>query len=307
MMKNILKRLTLWSLCLLIAPAWAAERTTYYHLDLLGSPAAATDRTGQVQWREEYKPYGERILKQAASTENALWYTGKAHDESMGLSYFGARWHDPELGRFTGIDPVGVQEDNIHSFNRYAYANNNPYRYVDPDGQVAETAIDIISLGLSIAQFKQDPSIVNGLGVAFDGLATAVPFLPGGFGIVKSAGNIADGIGDTRKGLPDNAIVCRGGTCTADRFANASGAAIDSQGKLSGVSVNSAPGKSVQELSQGIPNNKVGVTTVGDVRNAGGNVVPSPSASNPNHCTLCGITPQKAEKLFTPTIKNPSL
>jgi hypothetical protein len=202
---------------------------------------------------------------------------------------------------------VGVQEDNIHSFNRYAYANNNPYRYVDPDGQVAETAIDIISLGLSIAQFKQDPSIVNGLGVAFDGLATAVPFLPGGFGIVKSAGNIADGIGDTRKGLPDNAIVCRGGTCTADRFANASGAAIDSQGKLSGVSVNSAPGKSVQELSQGIPNNKVGVTTVGDVRNAGGNVVPSPSASNPNHCTLCGITPQKAEKLFTPTIKNPSL
>jgi RHS repeat-associated protein len=200
MMKNILKRLTLWSLCLLLAPAWAAERTTYYHLDLLGSPAAATDRTGQVQWREEYKPYGERILKQAASTENALWYTGKAHDESMGLSYFGARWHDPELGRFTGIDPVGVQEDNIHSFNRYAYANNNPYKFVDPDGRAVETAVDIVSLGLSISQFKQDPGVINGLGVAYDGLATVVPFLPAGFGIIKSAGNIADGVGDVAKG-----------------------------------------------------------------------------------------------------------
>lgn len=34
-----------------------------------------------------------------------------------------------------GIDPVGFQEDNIHSFNRYAYANDNPYRFVDPDGE----------------------------------------------------------------------------------------------------------------------------------------------------------------------------
>jgi len=38
----------------------------------------------------------------------------------------------------------------------------------------------------------------------------------------------------------------------------------------------------------------VGVTTVGDVRAAGGTVTPTPTVSNPNHCTMCGITPQKA-------------
>jgi hypothetical protein len=36
-----------------------------------------------------------------------------------------------------GVDPVGFQEDNIHSFNKYAYGNNNPYRFVDPDGNQA--------------------------------------------------------------------------------------------------------------------------------------------------------------------------
>ena len=33
-----------------------------------------------------------------------------------------------------GIDPVGVDENNVHSHNRYAYANNNPSKFVDPDG-----------------------------------------------------------------------------------------------------------------------------------------------------------------------------
>ena len=36
-----------------------------------------------------------------------------------------------------GIDPVGVDENNVHSHNRYAYANNNPYKFVDPDGNEA--------------------------------------------------------------------------------------------------------------------------------------------------------------------------
>jgi uncharacterized protein RhaS with RHS repeats len=50
----------------------------------------------------------------------------------------GARYYHPVLGRFTGIDPVGYTEDNIHSHNRYTYANNNPYKFVDPDGREAE-------------------------------------------------------------------------------------------------------------------------------------------------------------------------
>lgn len=116
----------------------AVETITYYHNDALGSPVAATDEAGNVKWREEYQPYGERLLKQDGGT-NDTWFTGKQEDKSNGLSYFGARWYDPVLGRFTGIDPVGFKTGNIHSFNRYAYANNNPYKYVDPDGRDSVT------------------------------------------------------------------------------------------------------------------------------------------------------------------------
>ena len=53
----------------------------------------------------------------------------------------GARYYIPLIGRFTGVDPVDFKEENTHSFNRYAYANNNPYKYVDPDGRQAEVNV----------------------------------------------------------------------------------------------------------------------------------------------------------------------
>ncbi len=115
----------------------AGTVVTYYHNDPLGSPIATTDGDGNVVWKEDYKPYGVRLRKEEAADANQQWFTGKPHEEEFGLSYFGARWYDPVTARFTGIDPVGIDPGNIHSFNRYAYANNNPYKYVDPDGRDA--------------------------------------------------------------------------------------------------------------------------------------------------------------------------
>jgi RHS repeat-associated protein len=110
------------------------ETITYLHNDFAGSPLAATDVAGNIVWKENYRPFGERLNSQAESTDNRQWFHGKAADADTGLQYFGARYYDPVLGRFMGVDPVGFQEDNIHSFNKYAYGNNNPYRFVDPDG-----------------------------------------------------------------------------------------------------------------------------------------------------------------------------
>lgn len=50
------------------------------------------------------------------------------------------RYYDPVIGRFYSNDPVDMlghmQKGNpTMGFNRYAYANNNPYKYTDPDGE----------------------------------------------------------------------------------------------------------------------------------------------------------------------------
>jgi RHS repeat-associated protein len=117
----------------------AQHVVTYFHNDISGSPIVATNAAGSVVWKASYRPYGDRVPDEFPTTNtnasNKIGYAGSPFDASTGLSYMGARYYDPVLGRFMGIDPVGFQEDNVHSFNRYAYANNNPYRYIDRDGR----------------------------------------------------------------------------------------------------------------------------------------------------------------------------
>lgn len=140
MRTNLFERLTsvlaVFSLLGLLGstPAAAAETITYLHTDVAGSPVAATDANGTVVWRQSYRSYGERINNQPASASNRQFFHNKPFDQDSGLSYFGARYYDPVVGRFMGMDPKGFDEKNPHSFNRYAYGNNNPYKYVDPDG-----------------------------------------------------------------------------------------------------------------------------------------------------------------------------
>jgi len=109
--------------------------TTYYIPDALGSPIAAMDEAGNIKWRKHYQPYGQEIEQDAASADNRIGYTGHVHDRNSGLTYMGARYYDPEIGRFLSMDPVGVDPGDPRTFNRYAYGANNPYKYTDPDGR----------------------------------------------------------------------------------------------------------------------------------------------------------------------------
>ena len=117
------------------------DGVTYLHNDFAGSPIAATDGSGAVIWKENFLPYGGRLNNQAAAAGNRQWFHGKAVDGDTGLSYMGARYYDPDMGRFMGIDAVGFTEGNVHSFNRYAYANDNPLRFTDPDGREPQPVI----------------------------------------------------------------------------------------------------------------------------------------------------------------------
>ncbi len=43
--------------------------------------------------------------------------------------------------RWLSVDPVQANPNNGQNFNRYWYANNNPYKFVDPDGREVRYAI----------------------------------------------------------------------------------------------------------------------------------------------------------------------
>ena len=118
----------------------------------MGKPCGTTDTKGNVKWKATYLPYGEQTNGPAANEDNRIGFAGKPFDQDTGLSYLGARSYDSRLGRFTGFDPQGVDPNNVHSFNRYAYANNNPYRYVDPDGR---SPIDVPFLAYDLAMLAK--------------------------------------------------------------------------------------------------------------------------------------------------------
>jgi RHS repeat-associated protein len=135
------------------------ETITFLHNDFAGSAIAATDDLGAVLWKENYTPFGDRAVKAVAGANNRQFFTGKPVDGETGLSYFGARYYDPVVGRFMGVDPLVFRDADIQSFNRYAYANNNPYKNIDPDGRRCTSASGTttcdtgVAVGLPVVSF----------------------------------------------------------------------------------------------------------------------------------------------------------
>jgi hypothetical protein len=102
--------------------------------------------------------------------------------------------------------------------------------------------------------------------------------------------------------IPDEALVVRGGRNQPEDLRR--GTRTHPSG-VTGVSVECAEGLSVEELAAAIPHGQVGVTTVGAIRAAGGDVVRT-SGRSPNHATVTGLSPEDASRLLTPTVANPA-
>lgn len=102
--------------------------------------------------------------------------------------------------------------------------------------------------------------------------------------------------------IPDEALVVRGGRNQPIDWKR--GTATHPSG-VTGVSVECAEGVPLAELAASIPHGQVGVTTVGAIRAAGGDLVRT-SGRTPHHATLTGLRPEAASQLLTPTIPNPA-
>jgi len=147
-------------------------------------------------------------------------------DEETGLYYYGARYLDAKYSRWLSADPAvsdyvsgtSAGEGGIYNqvnFNLYHYANNNPVKYTDPDGNFVETAWDIFSLATGVASLVTNVkagnvkgAVIDGLGIVADVAAVALPCIPGGASaaikaarITGSVANIAGGALSVQDGL----------------------------------------------------------------------------------------------------------
>ena len=89
--------------------------------------------TGEVVQSLEYLPSGV-IFRSRNFDRQPYRFTGKELLSAHGLDWYdsGARMQEFHIPRFTTMDPLC---EKYYSISPYAYCNNNPVNYVDPDGR----------------------------------------------------------------------------------------------------------------------------------------------------------------------------
>jgi RHS repeat-associated protein len=104
--------------------------------DHLGSTSVAANYNGTLYTRQGYKAWGEqRFIQGISPLPTTFRYTGQREAETIGLYFYGARWYDTSLSRFTSPDTIIPEaSQGVQAWDRYAYTNNNPIKYNDPSG-----------------------------------------------------------------------------------------------------------------------------------------------------------------------------
>ncbi|MFO0957423.1 MAG: RHS repeat-associated core domain-containing protein [Isosphaeraceae bacterium] len=104
----------------------------YYTFQAIGHTSEITGTSGLVLNLYEFDPFGVTLSKSEA-VANPFAYVGEYGVMAVGgdLEFMRSRFYDPNTGRFTQADPIGI---NGGGANLYAYTTNQPVAFVDPSG-----------------------------------------------------------------------------------------------------------------------------------------------------------------------------
>jgi RHS repeat-associated protein len=120
---------------------YATDNGVFYVVSgQLRSTSVLVNRDGTVNSRNFYYPYGGNRGGSAFSGITTKRFTGQYHEQGLpgreGLAFYNARWYDAQVGVFISADTLVPSPLAPQTFNRYAYAGENPLRYIDPSGHM---------------------------------------------------------------------------------------------------------------------------------------------------------------------------
>ena len=117
----------------------------FFKKDIFGNVIEILDSNGTTVVKYVYDAWGNHKVLNPDGTENTaedfigninpIRYRSYYYDVETGWYYLQSRYYDPETCRFISQDDISyLDPETIGGTNLYAYCNNNPVMYVDPDG-----------------------------------------------------------------------------------------------------------------------------------------------------------------------------
>ena len=238
-----------------------AGNSYYYLQDELGSPMYMTGTDGAAVSSYAFDDFGRGIdpftgrLKEAGKkhTKHACTiegniiqpfaFTGYQEDEVSGLEFAQARFYSADNGRFVGVDLKKGIIEYPSTLNQFSYCINNPYTFVDRNGQWLSLKDFNVSDALAVAGMAvaTTAAVAGGIILATATAPVSVPLIAAGAvvgaGVAYDASVISDWKNDEHANLQkavDNAVAGAmiGGTLVAGAGAvtAAGGATLETVG-----------------------------------------------------------------------------
>ena len=164
--------------------------------DNLGSALLYENANG-VRYQYSYSPWGVRthmvgdsirVYQPGESLPLLFYRTYTGHEDlwMFGLINANARLYSPYLGRFVSPDPLLNEEGGPLLYNPYIYAMNNPYKYIDRNGEFWWlVAAAVFGGGANVMAHFDD---INSTGdfFKFFGVGAAAGVISAGIGVIAS-------------------------------------------------------------------------------------------------------------------------
>jgi len=113
-----------------------SENLDFNHPDGLGT-RTITNQQLETSYEQNTLPFGTALNAESTISTNKNRFTSYDNSARTGLDYAVNRNYDSKQGRFTQVDPIGIEASSLESpqsLNLYTYCGNDPINRTDPSG-----------------------------------------------------------------------------------------------------------------------------------------------------------------------------